>query len=284
MEIANPHQHREHPQPGPRPPHAAEQGSRGASAHGWKHKGHLHRPALSLAARIRDHRRLTRTTRGCASKEGYPGHPPWLNIRTLMALSVWSNCASTAPGLTSSMCNNHHPTPFLLHTPTPPSPEPQTASTPVPQHSPIQPTGAHGRCRHLQCTPPPSRAEAFPATLALLRQQLPPGEGQENGVQCCSPLPEGGEAQSHPALSLSLAPGIPAAPERQLRHAGFKGTVRGRACSPPGTRSHPPMLQKGTCLPQNEGRDLFTQLLQSLLPTLQDHELPLLNQSKQDWL
>lgn len=72
------------------------------------------------------------------------------------------------------------------------------------------------------------------------------------------------------------------------RDAAFKGKVRGRACSRRDAREQlcraRRALQKSASLPQNEGRDLFTQLLRSLLPTLQDHELPLLHQSKQDCL
>lgn len=70
---------------------------------GWKHKGHLHRPALLLAAWIRNHRH---PTRGCASNEGYPRYPPRL---LQVALSMWSNHASAPRGLRTPMSNNNKP-------------------------------------------------------------------------------------------------------------------------------------------------------------------------------
>lgn len=76
----------------------------------------------------------------------------------------------------------------------------------------------------------------------------------------------------------SLARGTPALPKRRRRHAGFKGTVQSRSCSHPDAQEQlsraPQVLQRNSSLLQNEGRDLFPHLLQSLLPTLQDHELP----------
>lgn len=90
-----------------------------------------------------------------------------------------------------------------------PSPEQPGASqhpcaSSAPQHGPSQPAAAaaHWQCRHIQCKPLPSRIEILPVSLPLPPNTAePPGEGQENWVQCCSPVPEseGGEAQSHTA-------------------------------------------------------------------------------------
>lgn len=251
---------------------------------GCKRKGHLHRPALSLAARIRDHRHLTRTTRGCASQgtQGSPPRPPRVAVHTQAALSTWSGRASAPTGLRTPTCSNEEPsTANQHHFSCKPQRPPDRSSS---QPAPLCLITAHRQHQHSPCKPPKAGQRSLPTTLPLPPNTAAPGEGQENWVPCCSPLSEPGEAQVHPAQSLSCRLASPHRPWEDGDAQVQEHSPRHRPDAQEHLSRAPRVLQKRASLLHSEGRDLSTQLLQSLLPTLQDHELPLLHQSEQDCL
>lgn len=161
-------------------------------------------------------------TQGVPSKASRGGH-----THTGGSESVVQPCLSThRPENTrvqqQQQTKHDKPTPFLLQTPMSPSPEPQTASTPVPHRLPsTAPASLQlpiGNADTSSASLPQAGQRSFTLPHHCLQKlQQPLGEGQKNWVQCCSPLPEseGGEAQSHLALSpsCSLAPGVPAPPK-----------------------------------------------------------------------
>ena len=162
-------------------------------------------------------------------------------------------------------------------------PQPGAAASlhPVPLRLPEVPASPK-QGRDLSCSPTPASKRCSSSCsrrgAGKLGSALLPSQSQREGksMPAC-PKPEPQPGTTHPSATrakteMRRVQGH--SPEQSLQPAGC----------PEQLSWAPRALQKSASLLRNEGRDLFTQLLQSLLPTLQDHELPLLNQSEQDWL
>lgn len=161
--------------------------------HGWKHTGHIHRPAPPLPARIGDHRHLGRTARGCAGGDGHPGQPPRLpqgrpagSEHPQPRGHHAKHCSSCQPRLSC-----HHPAPLG-------APQPSNANTPSAHH----------------CLPP---CHCF---------QTRRGAGKPGSELLPSPRAIGNPDPPCPQPELLL--GIPEPPKRGLRWV--QGHSPGRAC------------------------------------------------------
>lgn len=178
--------------------------------HGWEHTGHLHRPALLLPARIRDHRHLGRTARGCAGEDGHPGQPP--------RLPQGHPAGSGHPSQAQPPMLFLLQTPMFLRSPSPEQPHPASL---IPHSPPAQP--------HRQCQHPvhiiARQGRDPPATLPL-----PPSQerGRKTGIRAAALSKSHREGSPHPPCPQGeLPPGIPAPSKQRL--GWVQGHSPGRA-------------------------------------------------------